>query len=156
MGREGDSAERRVYGNTSSTSSQKSPLSFLCCALSHTPGVWISFACCALSHPPRKVWRNSARKFVLVGVLTCGLPYTWYDGGVYHTLLGRFSKTRLLDNGKGANTERYVCGKLSARRFPTPTFFWRRQYDIPTVEVSTMKIIGTGGCDIHTVVYGIR
>ena len=71
-----------------------------------------------------------------------------------HTPLGRvfFFQARLLDNQGGANAERRVFGKLSARRFQRRLVF--ATDGTPTVEISTIEI-GRGGAGVvYKVVYG--
>ena len=64
---------------------------------------------------------------------------------------GSVFQARLLNNQKGANTERHVFGKLSARCFKPP-LFWHRYY-------SNCEDIEHGksaqGCVIYAVVYGV-
>ena len=66
-------------------------------------------------------------------------PSTWgsrvlyiYDG-VYNTP-GAVFHARLLDSQEGANTERYVFGKLSARRFQRRTVWCRHRSNCGNVE----------------------
>ena len=78
------------------------------------------------------------------------VPYT-YDG-VYHTSLGTVFQARLLDNQEGADTNRYVFGKLSAR------CFYRRSFVAPillqlSVEISTMEDRPRGGVGVVYTVY---
>ena len=62
---------------------------------------------------------------------------TGYEGGVYHTPLGKFSKLDCSTTKRGANAERYMFGKLSARCFQRRSS-WHRHYsscgDIATME----------------------
>ena len=63
---------------------------------------------------------------------------------VDHTPLGRFSK-------KDANTERYVFGKLSTRRFQTPTFLAPTRSQLWRYRPGK---ISQGVCSVHRLLYG--
>ena len=62
---------------------------------------------------------------------------------------GAVFQARLLDNQKGANTERYVFGKLSSIYSNADLFGTDA---IPTVDISTVK--SAQGCVMYTVVCG--
>ena len=51
---------------------------------------------------------------------------------------GGFFRLGLLDNQQGANSERYMFGKLSTRCFQRLAL-WHRHYSIPTVEISNTE-----------------
>ena len=67
-------------------------------------------------------------------------------GGVYHTRLRRFSKADCSTTERGANAERHVFGKLSARRFQRRPF--RRPALFQLWRYRAWKI-GPGAFDIH-------
>ena len=75
------------------------------------------------------------------------LPYQVYDGVYQQPPQGQFFQARLLDNQEGANTERYVFGKLSATRFQ------RRACLAPTLCQLLWRYrpwkVGPVGCDAH-------
>ena len=85
------------------------------------------------SHPIQSYLLSSSPFFLL-------LPpsYRIHDG-VYHTPLGRLSTLDCSKTKRGANTERYVFGKLSARWFQHRFFWHRHSSNIPTVGISTME-----------------
>ena len=55
-------------------------------------------------------------------------------------------QARLLDNQEGANTERHVLGKLSARCFPRRPFRHRQYSNIPAVNTVRYTDIDHGMC----------
>ena len=73
----------------------------------------------------------------------CRIPYTTLT--ITPHTGGAVFRARLLDNQEGANTERYVLGKLSARWFQTPTFLAPTLFLL--VEISTMENRPRGGGD---------
>ena len=73
-------------------------------------------------------------------VRLCKTRSAVYDG-VHHTSppLGRFFQARLLDNQEGANSERYVVGKLSRRDVSKADLVGTGDTVPPAVEISTME-----------------
>ena len=77
------------------------------------------------------------------------MPYTTVH--VYHTPLEAVFQARLLDNQEGANTERYVVGKLSARCFQRRASWYRHYSNCGDVDHGHSAQEGV----INTVLYGM-
>ena len=90
----------------------------------------------ASHHPVRKckdgsgINTSTQTSFIFTDIVVClSLRYTTVCYCVYHIITppGAVFQARLLVNQEGANAERYVFGKLSARRFQRRPF-WPRHY----------------------------
>ena len=71
-----------------------------------------------------------------------GVPYRT----VYISPPGALIQARFLKNQEGANTERYVFGKLSARCFQRRPFRDRHYFNCGDIEHGRSA---QGGCDVH-------